>query len=210
MEERGQMTDGEAAAFVLRDVYFSYGKGGDTLQAISLNLPQGGRLVLLGANGGGKSTLLKLIAGRRKAREGEVEVLGKPAFETTALALQVTLVADEWDESICYVPVRKVLSGVCTDSNVLRMPRTARLLRALGIDANLLGSNLSAISSGQRRRVQVAFGQFCAERCRVALGRRETGSLMRAIRRKLSLFCVQTRRAASLLAATRACSNLAR
>jgi len=149
------MTDGEAAAFVLRDVYFSYGKGGDTLQAISLNLPQGGRLVLLGANGGGKSTLLKLIAGRRKAREGEVEVLGKPAFETTALALQVTLVADEWDESICYLPVRKVLSGVCTDSNVLRMPRTARLLRALGIDANLLGSNLSAISSGQRRRVQL-------------------------------------------------------
>ena len=60
-------------------VSFSYGKGDDgkpryALQDVSLRVSEGERLGILGPNGGGKSTLLKLTLGLLDGYEGEIRV----------------------------------------------------------------------------------------------------------------------------------------
>jgi zinc transport system ATP-binding protein len=57
----------------VRDLCFSYGQGADVLERVSFELGQGEILGILGPNGGGKSTLLKLITGLLKAQEGHLE-----------------------------------------------------------------------------------------------------------------------------------------
>ncbi len=59
----------------LTDVALRYGKT-LALDAISLELPSGCMVGLIGPDGVGKSSLLSLVAGARRIQEGQVEVLG--------------------------------------------------------------------------------------------------------------------------------------
>ena len=59
----------------LRDVSLVYGKT-RALDAVSLDLPAGCMVGLIGPDGVGKSSLLALVAGARRIQEGQVEVLG--------------------------------------------------------------------------------------------------------------------------------------
>ena len=131
---------------------YSYRREADfALHPTSIAVPRGGRLVLVGSNGAGKSTLLRLIAGRSRPHSGSVTVLGEPAFECTRLALQITYVGSEWDESY-NVPVRQLLARAAQQ---VEAGRATKLLVALGLDASLLSKDLATVSSGQRHRVQV-------------------------------------------------------
>ncbi len=60
----------------LKDVSFSYDVGPPALERISLAVEEGEFLGLVGPNGGGKSTLLKLVLGLLKPVSGEVRVAG--------------------------------------------------------------------------------------------------------------------------------------
>lgn len=67
-------------------VSFSYGKGEDgkpryALRDVSLQVNEGERLGILGPNGGGKSTLLKLTLGLLDGYEGEISVFGMTPAE---------------------------------------------------------------------------------------------------------------------------------
>ena len=59
----------------LADVSLRYGKT-TALDAISLDLPSGCMVGLIGPDGVGKSSLLSLVAGARRIQQGHVEVLG--------------------------------------------------------------------------------------------------------------------------------------
>jgi len=66
----------------IKDLHVSYG-GIKALQGISLEVPDGKIVTLIGANGAGKSTTLRSISGLVKADSGSikydgVELLGKP------------------------------------------------------------------------------------------------------------------------------------
>lgn len=63
-----------------RNLYFSYGEK-ELLRGIDLQLEPGRFTVLLGPNGGGKSTLLKLLTGELKPDSGEVKLDGRPLGE---------------------------------------------------------------------------------------------------------------------------------
>ena len=53
--------------------------GRAALENVSIRIDAGSLVAILGPNGGGKSTLLKVIAGLLKPWSGTVEVLGAPA-----------------------------------------------------------------------------------------------------------------------------------
>ena len=55
----------------LRNVTFSYGDR-DILRDVSLTVPRGKVTALMGASGGGKTTVLRLIGGQQRASGGEV------------------------------------------------------------------------------------------------------------------------------------------
>jgi ABC-type branched-subunit amino acid transport system ATPase component len=61
----------------VRGVFAGYG-GGDVLQGVDLEVPQGSVCCIVGPNGAGKSTVLRVVSGLLRCREGEVELEGKP------------------------------------------------------------------------------------------------------------------------------------
>lgn len=68
-------------AIEISDLWFAY-NGVRVLEQVSLNLPAGDFLAVLGPNGGGKSTLLKLLLGLVKPGGGVLRVLGQPAGQS--------------------------------------------------------------------------------------------------------------------------------
>jgi zinc transport system ATP-binding protein len=60
----------------IQNLYFSYGRG-EVLSKVSLTVEKGDYVAFLGPNGGGKSTLLKIMAGVIAPDKGLVRVLGE-------------------------------------------------------------------------------------------------------------------------------------
>ncbi len=65
------MTESTASLVQLRDVSFGYGAR-RILDGITLTVPRGKVTALMGASGGGKTTVLRLIGGQVRAQQGEV------------------------------------------------------------------------------------------------------------------------------------------
>jgi phospholipid/cholesterol/gamma-HCH transport system ATP-binding protein len=55
----------------LRNVTFSYGER-DILRDVTLTVPRGKVTALMGASGGGKTTVLRLLGGQQRAQQGQV------------------------------------------------------------------------------------------------------------------------------------------
>ena len=68
-------------AFVLDKVYYGYGAGVLALQDISLTIQPGEKIALLGANGCGKSTLIRIMDGLLHPQTGTITVFGEPITE---------------------------------------------------------------------------------------------------------------------------------
>ena len=63
-------------AVEIRNLHFSYGDL-QVLRGLSLSIPRGEVVAILGGSGSGKSTLLKLIGGQLRPEQGTVKVEGK-------------------------------------------------------------------------------------------------------------------------------------
>ena len=59
----------------IKDVWFAY-NGRAVLEDISLNIEPGDFIAMIGPNGGGKTTLLKLMLGLLKPDKGSIRILG--------------------------------------------------------------------------------------------------------------------------------------
>ncbi|MFF6987638.1 ATP-binding cassette domain-containing protein [Streptomyces sp. NPDC010273] len=72
-------------ALTLTSVTFAYGTGGDpVLRDLTLALPQGAHLAVVGPSGIGKSTLTALAAGLLRPGHGTIRMYGRPVSETLA------------------------------------------------------------------------------------------------------------------------------
>ena len=60
----------------LRNVHFAYGAQ-PVLRGLSLAVPRGKVTAIMGASGGGKTTVLRLVGGQQRAQQGEVLFDGK-------------------------------------------------------------------------------------------------------------------------------------
>src|SRR6184192_698201 len=78
--------DPQAAAVELTDVSFAYDVRA-VLSGITMTIPRGKIVAIMGASGSGKTTILRLIGGQLKPRSGEVRVggLSVPELEPEAL-----------------------------------------------------------------------------------------------------------------------------
>src|SRR5438128_2690491 len=70
-----------ATVIETRDVHFAYGDGPKVLEGLNFKVSDGEFLGLIGPNGGGKTTLIKLILGLMEPLAGEVLVFGRRATE---------------------------------------------------------------------------------------------------------------------------------
>ncbi len=65
-------------AIQLKDIQFEYRSGEPVLNGVSLAIPAGQKVALVGASGGGKSTLVQVLLGLYPAQSGEIRFDGVP------------------------------------------------------------------------------------------------------------------------------------
>lgn len=84
------------------------------LKDISLTLPDGCIMGLIGENGAGKSTTIKTVLGLMRMDSGEIRVLGKPVAELDSVKEQIGVVMDEcyFHEVLTATDVSAVLKNV--------------------------------------------------------------------------------------------------
>lgn len=135
-------------AIDIRDLTFRYaGSDVPVLANLSLAIPAGARCLLLGANGVGKSTLLRLIGGRHLIGPDTVRVLGRPAFQDTSLAGEVAFLGGPFPFA-ADLNVAEILAA----RRGIDPARRARVLDVLEVDP---AWRMHRVSDGQRRRVQL-------------------------------------------------------
>jgi CCR4-NOT complex subunit CAF16 len=135
-------------AIDVRNLTFSYpGNTAPVLSNLTLSLDAGARCLLLGANGVGKSTLLRVIAGHHMIRPDSVFVHGRPAFQDTTLAGEVAFLggAFPFDADISVGEILSAHQGIDP-------ARRARMIEVLQVDPRW---RMHRVSDGQRRRVQI-------------------------------------------------------
>ncbi len=151
----------EATIIEFRDVSYSLPNGQALLKNLSLAVPQGETLVLLGRSGAGKTTALKLINRLLEPSAGEVLVEGRSTMEWDPIALRrhTGYVIQEAglfphytvEENVSLVPR---LEGWPAER---RRARAEELLTLVDLNAaQYLGRYPHQLSGGQRQRVGVA------------------------------------------------------
>ncbi|MDE3197367.1 MAG: metal ABC transporter ATP-binding protein, partial [Acidobacteriota bacterium] len=130
-------------------VWFSYDNEDPVLQDVSVSIPQGSIAAIIGPNGCGKTTLLKVLLGFLSPRKGTVRVLGKTPRQAR--------------EDMAYVPQRftfdrnfpiTVLEFLQLSHPGASPEKVSHYLGHLNI-AETLHMKLGALSGGQLQRVLI-------------------------------------------------------
>ncbi|MCB2130739.1 MAG: ABC-F family ATP-binding cassette domain-containing protein [Rhodobacteraceae bacterium] len=115
---------------------------------LSLTLNPGDRLGLVAANGRGKSTLLRIIAGEAEQTAGDV---------TTSRGLRIGHLAQDIPEDLMRLPFRKaVLDALSADMAEHESWRAEIVLDDLAVPEALRDRPLAALSGGWRRIAMLA------------------------------------------------------
>jgi iron complex transport system ATP-binding protein len=145
-----------------RDIHFSYGRK-SVLNGASLDVRSGQVLALLGCNGQGKSTLLKMMLGLLTPQQGEITLNGVPvsSLRASEFAQQVAYVPQAHTAPFPYTVHDVVMMGRIPANGFMRAPERADhqlvdgILERLGI-AELAKQSYTEISGGQRQLTLIA------------------------------------------------------
>ncbi|HEX5564706.1 MAG TPA: ATP-binding cassette domain-containing protein, partial [Sporosarcina sp.] len=85
-ESKISSTGKTTAELIVRDLHFSYEKGQEVICGLNVSL-SGEPIAIIGQNGGGKTTFVKLLKALLKPDSGEILLDGAPTSETTAAKL---------------------------------------------------------------------------------------------------------------------------
>lgn len=151
-------------AFALEDVTYGYG-GVSALEGVTLRVPRGEFLAVLGPNGGGKSTLLRLLLGLLEPSAGGLRVLGESpvrAASRVGYMPQFTSSGRAFPISVLQTVLLGRLTGHSYWPGWPRRDKEAALgcLARVGVE-DLAGKALSELSGGQRQRVFIARALAC-------------------------------------------------
>lgn len=101
---------------------------GFALREVSLSLPGGSIMGLIGENGAGKTTILKSLLGLVRPESGRIELLGRPVKDEAGLAalkqdIGVVLADSFFYEGVCPADVASVLRSLYPTWDDLRFKR---------------------------------------------------------------------------------------
>ena len=146
----------------IENIHFAYGDGPNVLDGVNLSIAAGEKIALVGASGGGKSTLVQVLLGLYPPLSGDIKydgisvqnigmdvvrehvacVLQHPALFNDTVRMNLTLGRDVADQELW---------------NVLDVAQIRDVVEAMpqGLDS-LIGLNGIRLSGGQRQRIAIA------------------------------------------------------
>jgi zinc transport system ATP-binding protein len=143
----------------IKNIWFAY-NGQTVLEDVSLDIRQGDFIAMIGPNGGGKTTLLKLMLGLLRPNKGAIRVLGDP---TAKASHHIGYVSQDVhiNRSFPITAIDVVLMGKLEPGK--RWAKSSVQDRTDALDAlermeiaDYASSKIGELSGGQRQRVFIA------------------------------------------------------
>lgn len=145
------------------NVWFGYAADAPVLRGLSLEVPDGGFVGILGPNGSGKTTLLRLLAGTRRPARGRVTLDGTDLahLPRASIARRMAVVPQETQLAFDYTALEVVLMGRYPHLRAFEIEgpedvaMARRALEATGTLA-LQDRLFATLSGGEKQRVVIA------------------------------------------------------
>jgi len=143
----------------IKNVWFSY-NGRKVLQDVSLTIRQGDFIAMIGPNGGGKTTLLKLMLGLLRPDRGSIRIMGRPAHKASHYIGYVSQDV-HLNRSFPITAIDVVLMGKLEPkkrwgrSSARDRREALEMLERMEVAA-YASSKIGELSGGQRQRVFIA------------------------------------------------------
>jgi zinc transport system ATP-binding protein len=154
--------DGRPPAVDIAGVSFAYRPGQPVLEDVSVRFEEGEFVAVAGPNGGGKTTLMRLVLGLARPASGSVRLFGEPAHRFSRRATLGYVAQRSQVGGHGPVTVREVVSAGRLAQGGLLGPLRARdraIVDAAIADVGLAeraGSQLAELSGGQQQRAFIA------------------------------------------------------
>ncbi|WP_252504820.1 ABC transporter ATP-binding protein [Sporosarcina sp. Marseille-Q4943] len=133
----------------LKNIVKKYGSK-RALQEVTVSIPRGKVIGLVGENGSGKSTLLKLMAGVLTPDSGSATFDGQPI--TRRIAAQVAYMSDT-DDFYTYFTVQQLVDFYESQFDDFDVFKAKEILQFLNVSLDL---KIKSLSKGNRGRVKIA------------------------------------------------------
>lgn len=158
------------------------------LREVTLTVPDGAFVVLLGPTGAGKTTTLRLIAGLERPDTGDVRIDGRSVLADTPARRDVAMVFQQYSlyphltvrENLAF-PLRSPVLNLPADRIAQRIGEVAEVLRISG----KLDNKATALSGGEMQRVSI--GRALVRRPRIYLMDEPLSSLDAKLRAELRI-----------------------
>ncbi|MEV4613065.1 ABC transporter ATP-binding protein [Kitasatospora sp. NPDC049258] len=152
-------------------VTFAYGPHAEpVIRALTLDIPEGTRLAVVGASGIGKSTLVELLAGLAVADRGEIRLDTVPLRELDPDALRESVRLLPQEGYVFSGTLRENLRQLRPDASDGELVRSAAIVgmaalidRLGGLDARV-GAGGHPLSAGERQLVALVRAHVCTAR----------------------------------------------
>lgn len=123
-------------AIIVEGLSFNY-RNNLVLEDVTFSIGEGDYVGIIGPNGGGKTTLLKLITGLLKAQKGKIRIFGEDPLKARSFG------------KIGYVPQRIVQSNIQCPATVEEIVTSGRIAK-IGISRKISKIDLHSIEAAMR------------------------------------------------------------
>ncbi|WEM43988.1 ABC transporter ATP-binding protein [Photobacterium sp. DA100] len=146
----------------VKNIHFAYDEDKEVLGGMSLTIPAGKRVALVGSSGGGKSTLIQLLLGIYQKDAGEILVNGYPIEDVSYEALRNKMAVVLQHPVLFNDTMRHnlTLGGDYSDDQLWQALEIAQMMDVTqrlteGLDTEI-GRQGIKLSGGQRQRLAIA------------------------------------------------------
>lgn len=170
----------------VQDAHVEFSSPGGTVRAldgVSLEIPEGEILAVVGESGCGKTTLARVVLGLQPVRSGSVALLGRP--KEGVRRNQAEEVGIVWQDPYASLDPRwRVGKSVVEPLRILGRKGSAEsIFEVVGLDPKLVNRFPHQLSGGQRQRV--AIGRALAPRPPLVICDEPTAALDLSIRAQI-------------------------